>query len=63
MAPNPFQDPRVIRKILGRMRRVAMVGLSNNSVRPSYFVGYYLKRMGFEVLPVNPRYGEVLGLP
>ena len=63
MAANSFQDPRVIRKILGRMRRVAMVGLSGNTIRPSYFVGYYLKRMGFEVIPVNPRYGEILELP
>ena len=62
MAGNPFQDPRVIRKILGRMRRVAMVGLSGNTIRPSYFVGYYLKRMGLEVIPVNPRYGEILEL-
>ena len=62
MTGNPFQDPRVIRKILGRMRRVAMVGLSGNSIRPSYFVGYYLKRMGFEVIPVNPRYEEILDL-
>lgn len=62
MGANPFQDPRTIRKILGRMRRVAMVGLSGNTVRPSYFVGYYLKRMGFEVIPVNPRYEEILEL-
>src|SRR3990172_5938927 len=54
MAANSFQDPRVIRKILGRMRRVAMVGLSGNTIRPSYFVGYYLKRMGFEVIPADP---------
>ncbi len=44
------------------MRRVAMVGLSANPMRPSYFVGYYLQRMGFDVFPVNPRYEEILGV-
>lgn len=45
------------------MRRVAVVGVSANEVRPSYFVAYYLQRMGFEIIPVNPRYEEVLGKP
>lgn len=62
MVDRRFQDPQTIRKILRRYRRVAMVGLSGNEVRPSYFVGYYLKRMGLEIIPVNPRYEEVLGL-
>ncbi len=58
-----FQDPRTIQRILRDMRRVAVVGVSANESRPSYFVAYYLKRMGFDVIPVNPRYEEVLGLP
>ena len=40
---------------------MAMVGLSANESRPSFFVGYYLQRMGFEVIPVNPRYEQILG--
>ncbi len=56
-----FQDPLTIRHILSNHRRVAMVGLSANESRPSYFVGYYLQRMGFEVIPVNPRYERILG--
>src|SRR5262249_12780229 len=40
---------------------VAIVGLSNNELRASYFVGYYLKRHGYRVLPVNPRELEILG--
>ena len=56
-----FQDPHTIRHILRNHRRVAMVGLSANESRPSFFVGYYLQRMGFEVIPVNPRYEQILG--
>ncbi len=63
MAQRPFQDPNTIRRILRQMRRVAMVGLSGNEIRPSYYVAYYLKRMGYEIIPVNPRYPEILGLP
>lgn len=58
-----FQDPRTIRRILRTMRRVAMVGASANETRPSYFVAYYLKRMGYDLIPVNPRYDNILGLP
>jgi uncharacterized protein len=37
------------------------VGLSSNQLRPSYFVGYYLKRHGYRVVPVNPRETNILG--
>jgi predicted CoA-binding protein len=37
------------------------VGLSPNELRASYFVGYYLKRHGYRVIPVNPRESEILG--
>jgi hypothetical protein len=57
-----YQDPTVIKAAL-RERRIAIVGLSANELRPSHYVGYYLKRHGYEVVPVNPREREVLGLP
>src|SRR6185436_14489378 len=38
-----------------------IVGLSKNELRASYFVGYYLKRHGYRVIPVNPRESEILG--
>jgi predicted CoA-binding protein len=58
---SPYQDPLTIQRILHRTRTVAIVGLSRNELRASYFVGYYLKRHGYRVIPVNPRESEVLG--
>jgi predicted CoA-binding protein len=56
-----LQDPLTIQRVLFNARTIAIVGLSNNPLRASYFVGYYLKRHGFTVIPVNPREAEILG--
>jgi len=51
----------LLRDILNRAKRVAVVGVSMNPVRASYFVARYLGLRGFEVIPVNPRHaGEIL---
>jgi predicted CoA-binding protein len=42
-------------------RRIAVVGLSANASRPSHGVAKYLIAKGYEVIPVNPNYDEVLG--
>lgn len=55
-----YQDPRIIRAAL-REQRVAIVGLSSNELRASHFVGYYLKRHGYDIVPVNPRETSILG--
>ena len=55
-----YQDPRIIRAALGE-QRVAIVGLSANELRASHFVGYYLKRHGYDIVPVNPREASILG--
>ena len=47
--------------MLHTARTIAIVGLSGNELRASYFVGYYLKRHGYRVIPVNPRETEILG--
>jgi len=44
----------VLRDILKRTRRVAVVGVSMNPVRPSYYVARYLALRGYDVVPVNP---------
>jgi predicted CoA-binding protein len=56
-----YQDPIAIQRILNNARTVAIVGLSANELRASYFVGYYLKRHGYRIIPVNPRESEILG--
>lgn len=56
-----YQDERAIRDILRSARTVAIVGLSPNVLRPSYFVGFYLQRHGYRIIPVNPREREILG--
>jgi uncharacterized protein len=56
-----YQDPLTIQRVLYNARTVAIVGLSRQELRASYFVGYYLKRHGYKVIPVNPREKEILG--
>jgi predicted CoA-binding protein len=58
---SAYQDPLTIQRILHNAKTVAIVGLSKNELRASYFVGYYLKRHGYRIIPVNPREREVLG--
>jgi len=55
------QDPRVILATLRSARTVAIVGLSKDPLRPSNFIGFYLKRHGYTIVPVNPREAEILG--
>jgi hypothetical protein len=56
-----YQDPLTIQRVLHHAKTVAIVGLSPNELRASYFVGYYLKRHGYRVIPVNPREPNILG--
>jgi predicted CoA-binding protein len=56
-----YQDPLTIQRVLHTAKTIAVVGLSKNELRASYFVGYYLKRHGYRVIPVNPRESEILG--
>jgi predicted CoA-binding protein len=54
-------DNQAIRYILDSYKTVAMVGLSGNWYRPSFFAAKYLLEHGFQVIPVNPNYQEILG--
>ena len=50
-----------LRRILKRCKTIAVVGLSAEWHRPSYFAAKYMQQHGYRIVPVNPRYAEVLG--
>ena len=54
-------DIPTLRRILRETRTIAVVGLSAEWHRPSHFAAKYLQQHGYRILPVNPRYAEVLG--
>jgi predicted CoA-binding protein len=56
-----YQDPLTIQRVIHGAKTIAIVGLSRNELRASYFVGYYLRRHGYRVIPVNPRETEIFG--
>jgi predicted CoA-binding protein len=49
-----------LRRILTQSRTIAVVGLSANWYRPSFFAAKYMQDHGYRVIPVNPNYTEVL---
>ena len=56
-----YQDPLTIQRAILGARTIAIVGLSKNELRASFFVGFYLRRHGYHVIPVNPREREIFG--
>ena len=56
-----YQDPLTVQRVIHSARTIAIVGLSKNHLRASYFVGFYLRRHGYRVIAVNPREAEILG--
>jgi uncharacterized protein len=56
-----MDDINTLRRILSQNRVIAVVGLSADWFRPSYFAAKYMLEHGYAVIPVNPRYAEVLG--
>lgn len=56
-----YQDPEIIAKILNNTRTIAIVGLSTERQKASYFVATYLRSAGYRIIPVNPRADEIFG--
>lgn len=56
-----MDDSEKIRRILRTCRTIAVVGLSAQWHRPSYFAAKYMQEHGYRVVPVNPGYDAVLG--
>jgi len=61
MTTSVSSDP--IADVLRSARTVAVVGLSDNSLRPSHGVAAYLQAQGYRIIPVNPNISEALGEP
>lgn len=56
-------DDSQIKQILARARRVAVVGISPKTDRPSHGIARWLAGLGIEVVGVNPAHREILDLP
>jgi len=56
-----MSDIPTLRRILAQSHTIAVVGLSADWFRPSYFAAKYMITHGYTVIPVNPRYAEILG--
>ena len=56
-----MSDIVTLRRILAESRTIAVVGLSADWFRPSYFAAKYMQEHGYRIVPVNPRYPEILG--
>jgi len=50
-----------LRRILNENKVIAVVGLSANESRPSFFAAKYMQYHGYTIIPVNPRYDSILG--
>ena len=56
-----MEDIATLRRVLRETRTLAIVGLSADWNRPSYFVAKYMKEHGYNIVPVNPKYKKILG--
>ena len=56
-----MSDIPTLRRILADCRTIAVVGLSADWYRPSFFAAKYMQEHGYRIVPVNPRYEEILG--
>jgi len=54
-------DIPTLRRVLKACRTIAVVGLSAEWHRPSYFAAKYMQEHGYRIVPVNPKYPEILG--
>jgi predicted CoA-binding protein len=56
-----MDDINTLRRILKENKVIAVVGLSADWYRPSYFAAKYMQEHGYRVIPVNPKYESILG--
>ena len=56
-----MDDINTLRRILRESKTIAVVGLSADWFRPSYFAAKYMQEHGYRIIPVNPKYPQILG--
>ena len=56
-----MDDINTLRRILRESKVIAVVGLSADWYRPSFFAAKYMQEHGYRIIPVNPKYPEILG--
>lgn len=56
-----MSDIRLLKQVLKQHRTIAVVGLSADWFRPSYFAAKYMQAHGYRIVPVNPKYPDILG--
>ncbi len=59
---NKYQNESVIKRLLNESKTIAVYGASNKKWRTSHSISKFLMGVGYEVIPVNPKYGEILGV-
>ena len=55
-----MSDIRVLKQVLKQHRTIAVIGLSADWFRPSYFAAKYMQTHGYRIVPVNPKYPSIL---
>lgn len=61
LPPDAADDIPALHRLLADCRTIAVVGLSADWWRPSYFAAKYMQSHGYRIVPVNPKYDEILG--
>lgn len=56
-----MDDINTLRRILRESKVIAVVGLSADWYRPSFFAAKYMQEHGYRIIPVNPKYPAILG--
>ncbi len=59
--PEISEETDRAEELLNEIKTIAIVGISRNRHRDSHFVGRYLKKVGYNIIPVNPGADEILG--
>jgi hypothetical protein len=54
-------DPNKIGELLKTAKTIAVVGLTDSAMRPSFGVSEYMRAQGYKIIPVNPNIKEWLG--